>query len=199
MTSPHDILDGQIVVDASVLINLLATSDPAVILRALGEPMVVADAAREVRRNPRTGATGREVLEPLLASGLLHRVTMAEHEAETFVELVGASPPDDLDDGEAATIAFALSRGHAVAIDEAKAQRILSEKYDRIRCMSTVALYRGLLEREVFDRHFICACVYDSIKLARMRVATTEIAWVCALLDPEQREGCTSLRRSHRR
>lgn len=194
MISPADAIDCPLVLDASALINLVATSDPLAILNSLVDPVVVEEAAREVRRNPRTRETGAIVLDPLLASGSLQQVKLTEDDAQHFVDLVGASPPDDLDDGEAATLAYAISRGYAVVIDERKAARVVRERYDHILCVTTVRLYRYLLEHRAADRSFISSCVYDSIRLARMRVTAAESPWVLQLLDPTQRANCPSLR-----
>ncbi|HMR76972.1 MAG TPA: hypothetical protein PKD61_17755 [Polyangiaceae bacterium] len=197
MNSPSNGLDGPVVLDASVLINLIATADPSAVLGALGSPVVVGETAREVRRNPRTGAISTTLLEPFLAEPLT-QVELTDNDADRFVELVSAAPPNDLDDGEAATLAYGTHRRHAIALDERKAWRIVSERFDEVQRFTTVGLYRHLLEHRLFDRAFIGSCVYDSCRFARMRVAAREVDWVLALLDPRQVADCPGLRRHHR-
>ena len=194
MHSLSDIFGPALVFDASALINLIATEDPVAILNALPSPIVLEEVMTEIRRHPRTGVTGADVMAPLL-SGPVTRVTLDEHDAERFVALVSANPPDDLDDGEAATISYATRRGLPCVIDERKGHRILGQRFDGCRSLTTVTLYRELLVQRIFDQDFIATCLYDSLRFARMRVAPSDMGWVTDLLDPAKLAACPSLRR----
>lgn len=110
-----------LVLDASVVINLLATGQVEVILGTLPHAVVVEEIARlEVRRNPRDRGSAQQAIQALADAGLL-AVEAMDGAAETiFFELTGAAPPNDLGDGEAATIAHAITIGGGVAIDERK-------------------------------------------------------------------------------
>lgn len=198
MHSLSDVLGPALVLDASALINLIATEDPVALLRALPNPIVLEEVVTEIRRHPRTGVMGAEIIAPLLA-GPLTRATLDEHDADRFVALVSATPPDDLDDGEAATISFATRRGLPCVIDERKGNRILGKHFDDCRSFTTVALYRELLVHGLFEQDFIAACVYDSLRFARMRITAADMGWVTDLLEPDKVAACPSLRRHYRR
>ncbi len=198
MVSPDDLLVRSVVFDASVLINLIVTAKPEAILRAFWHPKVTKIAAGEVVWNPRTGERGNVVLQPFLESGLLELIDLDDEESETFVDLVSAASPDDLDDGEAATLACATRRGFIPLIDERKAVRILRERFPFVSGDSTVGLYRHLFVHDVFPQEFIRLCVYDSLRYARMRVHAEDIGWVTSLLTPTQLADCPSIPRRHR-
>lgn len=193
MTSRNDLLARPVVLDASVLINLVVVADPGAILRALCQPQIVNIAAREVRRNPRNGTRGDAVLGPLIQSRLLSLVEMDEEESQLFVDLVSSPSPDDLDDGEAATLACATRRNLVPLIDERKAHRVLRERFPDTRGRSTIGIYQRLLADGVFRPDYIRVCVYDSLRYARMRVVPGDLGWVTDLLRPEQLANCPSI------
>lgn len=77
-------------------------------------------------------------LDPLAASGDLQRLVLTDDEIVRFVALAR-----EIDDGEAATLAVAESRGLAVATDDRKARRILSTLSPQLAVTSTAALVRA--------------------------------------------------------
>jgi hypothetical protein len=83
----------------------------------------------------------REIVDlgPLVAAGVLHveELTTPE-EAATFVALASV-----LDDGEAATASLAVHRGGAVATDDSKAIRVLSEQSPPLVVLRTSELMKG--------------------------------------------------------
>jgi hypothetical protein len=135
---------GQLVVlDACVLLNLVASGRPLQEFASAADLsfMVVGQAEREVVwLDPLDPEDPREQidLEPLVATGRLQRLVLADDELMRFVALAR-----ELDDGEAATIAVAESRGLAVATDDRKARRILSALDPQPVVTSTAAIVRA--------------------------------------------------------
>ena len=135
-----------VLLDASCLINLYATARLRDIALALPYPFGVAAyvAERETQYVWRSGASVAEEervpvdLEPLVEEGPI-RVMSLESEAEegTFVDLASM-----MDDGEAVTGAIALHRGYAVATDDRKARRVLAERAESVRIVSTLELLK---------------------------------------------------------
>ena len=115
-----------LVVDASVAINLLGTGRSADLLRILDRKVLIDELAlKEVTSDPFTKLPGRDAMEALVRSGLISPAQLSASAFETlFLGLTGASPPDDLGDGEAATIAQSFDIGAVPVIDERKATRI---------------------------------------------------------------------------
>lgn len=198
MTPPDDFLARPVVLDASVLINLVVVDDPELILGALCQPKIATIVASEVGRNRRTGQSGIAVLKPFLQKGLLELIEMDDGECELFVDLVSSASPDDLDDGEAATLACAVRRGLMPLIDERKAHRVLRERFPNSTGDSTVGVYRQMLVHGVFPSPFIAQCIYDSLRYARMRVTAADMAWVTSMLTPGQLANCPSIPLRHR-
>lgn len=142
-----------VAVDACVLLNLMGSGRPLTefAIAAGFTFMVVIQAEREVLwLDPDDPDDPREAidLEPLVLNGELQRLALRNEEMARFVELARA-----LDDGEAATLAVAESRGLAVATDDRKARRILSTLHRPPAVTSTAAIARawsvGRSEQEV--------------------------------------------------
>jgi len=133
----------RVVLDACVLLNLIASGHP---LGELGERngldfLVVAQAEREVlwldSEDP--DRPREEVhLQQFLEIGHLTRLVLHDGELDRFVQLAHV-----LDDGEAATLAVAELRGFVVATDDRKALRVLTTLEPPPRAIGTAAILRA--------------------------------------------------------
>lgn len=183
-----------LVLDASAWINILGTGCAEEILGALqGERLVVDLASAEVERHP-LRATATSPLEPLVRSGLVVRRSLDSTALATFVSLVGAEPPDDLGDGEAATIALAHHSNFTAVLDERKARRVALERFTGLQLMSTVGIFRsdavtGALRDRLPD------AVYSALITARMRVLESDAAWVVDCIGLERARASPSMSR----
>jgi predicted nucleic acid-binding protein len=176
--------------DTSALINLLCMPCPERVLACLhagvaATPMVL----RELRR-----LEGRGDAQPAVerARSVLRETTLTDDELERFAALVGAAPPDALDDGEASVLAVAASRGWPCLIDERKATRLAAALRPPVVTLSTVALLRRaaptLTEVELI------ACLTAALRDARMRVPYEHHAWVVERIGVDQLPMFPSLR-----
>ncbi len=199
---PRSRLDGRdlpVVLDASVIINLLATGIVSELVEILNIPVIAeANALGEVRRNPIDGSPASAVLEPLVERAALRRETMAERSSSVFFSLTGAKPPDDLNDGEASTLAHALDIGGCAAIDERKATRIAGERFPTLVLCSTLDIFCHEPIVEALGTNRLRQAVFSALKLARMRVPIEFEPWVRDLLEPDQIAQCSSLKRRWR-
>jgi predicted nucleic acid-binding protein len=190
LNSGHDVL----VIDASVAINLLGTGRPADLLRMLNRKVLVDELAlKEVTSDPFSKLPGREVMGALARSGLISPAQLSASAFEVFLELTGAAPPDDLGDGEAATIAQSFDIGAVPVIDERKATRIALTMRPKHPILHTIdilgcsAVAAALSPQELGD------LIYAALFHARMRVPEPCRDWVCALIGPERTRNCPSL------
>jgi predicted nucleic acid-binding protein len=190
LNSDHSVL----VIDASVAINLLGTGRPADILRLLSRKVLIDELAlEEVTTDPFSQLPGREAIDALILSGLISSVQLSALAFDMFVELTGASPPDDLGDGEAATIAQSFDIGAVPVIDERKATRIslsLRPKHPilhTIDILACSAITSALSPQDQGD------LIYAALFHARMRVPVPCRDWVCSLIGPERAKSCPSL------
>ena len=130
-------LNRLVLLDSSVLINLLATRQAGDILRALRSGVGICTAVEAealfLRGENPSDVPERICLGPLIDAGVLGRLDL-ENDAEKAVYVDLAA---DLEDGEAMTLAIAHGRGLAAATDDRKARRNAAE-----RCGCSLVLVR---------------------------------------------------------
>jgi predicted nucleic acid-binding protein len=168
--------------DASVLINLIATDVPGEILRSVGVPVLITrPAADEVVRDPRRKTSGRVRLEALVREGVLEIAELGPAHWERYLELVGAPQPDDLGDGEAATICAAASAAAAVALDDTKAIRVALQRYPELQQVYTVDLLIHACRSGSLSIADSRKALSDARTFARMRIPHVKMADLRAL------------------
>ena len=184
--------------DASVVINLLGGGRLREVIRAMLKPvLVVQQVVGEVRQDPRKrGADNPALLTPYLSDQTIVQVSIEEAESimDTYIDLVSAEP-NGLGDGEAATIAYAVIFGHAIALDERKATAICRERFPQLQVFSSIDLFREAEQRSSLPREQLIEAVFDALRFARMRVPSIHEEWIKGMLTTEQLAQCPSLRR----
>lgn len=137
------------ILDACVIINLLAGGEIEGVLAAAARESVICSAVQKESIYLRTDDphTPLELirLDPLIDSGTLTICHIeGDEEARLYVDYAS-----QLDDGEAMSVAIALSRGFVLATDERKARRLFLEAAgDARRLTSTTELVRRWAESE---------------------------------------------------
>lgn len=124
MTLLNDYLpSGLVVLDASVLINLLGCRECVAVLEGLRTKCLMEERTlKEVRKHPIPGCDHAEPLRALISSGTLEEVRMTAEEYETYLTFVSGPLGTRLDDGESAALAIS-SRASSIVLDERKARR----------------------------------------------------------------------------
>lgn len=195
VTNPSNLRNHQsvLVLDASVAINLLGTGQAPRVLQALGRTIMMDEhAIKEIMFDPSNGASGEHAIAALAAANLIKRHRLAADAYDLFLEFTGAIPPDDLGDGEAATIAVA-TYGHAVpVIDERKARRIVTTRSPDSPVLHTIDLLACPAVLNAFA-HEIGDIVYGALRHARMRVPEECRKWVLSVVGLERAKECPSL------
>ena len=190
MTDEHRVL----VLDASAAINILGSGRPLDLLRALDRQILIEETAlREVKRDPVTGQPADGVIQSLTSMGALQVTTMSGPTFNDFLGMVGAHPPDDLGDGEAATIAYAIEIGAVAVIDDKKAIRIASQKNPLVPVLQSFDLFVSELLRHQLGEVAVSDLLYSALKHARMRVPKSHHAWTIELLGEDRAINCPSL------
>ncbi|WP_323119754.1 hypothetical protein [Burkholderia alba] len=192
--------DSELVLDASVVINLLATGHSSSILQALGTPIVVTDnVVREIQKGSADGRPEAAQLELLILDRHLRVEKLEGPASESFFELVGGSVSDSLDDGEAATLAFAHSNGFTAAIDEKKATRIATERFASLRLVTTVDILAYASVQTRLGTQALAEAMFRALRFARMQVQERQFDWVSQLIGQENVPACSTLRRHAKR
>ncbi len=137
-----------VVLDACVLINVLASGRAEDILRGGQGKFVVCSVVKGesifLRPVDSSAPPDEVTLDPLTDSGCLDVCELSGKEEETlYVDYA-----TQLDDGEAMSLALAQSRGFLLATDDRKARRLfLDEVRDPARLLSTAQLFKKWSER----------------------------------------------------
>ena len=185
----------RLILDASVLINLLGTRCPGAILSVLNRVFDIDEVAlAEVSIDPCTGRSAETVLRELISGKLLNVVTMDSRAYDKFLEFTGAIPPDDLEDGEAATLAHAsLKPDYIAVVDERKATRIASIHKPKIATLNTIDLLSCENLLRGLDKARLSDAVYFALRDARMRVPHNARQWTALVVGEARVQDCPSL------
>ena len=182
-----------VVADTSVIINLNATGCAESILRALPNPcVVVEDVALELAIGRQTGRRDADALTVLIDQHLVEHVRLRDTGISHFATLVSGSAAETLDDGEAATIAYAIERSAVALIDERKAIRICTERFPdlAVGCTIDVLAHRHV---QASLGPPLADAVFNALDRGRMRVPEQYGQWVVDLIGEERAAGCRSL------
>lgn len=188
--------DKGLVLDASTGINLVATGRFSEIIVGLGRTVYISRSAyEECAVNPRTGEKDAELLLSFVEREQLSLEHLKDAEAELWLDLMEADPPDDLGDGESATIALAAMRALYAVLDDRKAIRVARARFPSIQIVSTVELLREPGVEECLGIAGVGDAVFDALRFARMRVPPEHEDWVRNLIGAERASLCRSLKR----
>lgn len=187
-----------VVIDTSAAINLMASGFAYDIVRALPNRLVAVDTVpTELESGRQRGRPHADLLEQIVANGGIEIVSLSETATEIFEGLVIGRAADTLDDGEAATLAYAVDTGAIPIIDEKKAMRIFDRRFPDMLLGSSGDLFahEAVLNRLGRDR--LGRGVLNALQQARMQVQPHFLDWVVELVGDEAVH-CTSLPRSAR-
>lgn len=185
----------KLVFDASTAINLNATGCAAKVLRALPHPVILTDVAQgELLNDFRSGRHDGDLVAELIAAGLMRVENIADLKQPLFEDLVIGHGQNTLDDGEAATVAFAIEHGIIPVLDERKARRICAERFPAQQIASTIDLLCHDSVVNALGTPELGDAVFSALQHARMRVLPPYEDWVVRLIGIERARACLSLR-----
>lgn len=188
-----------VVADASVAINLNATGFSEAILGALPNRVVVTNEVRlELEVDRRNGRSDADALSALVGTGHIEIVQLGDLGLGRFTGLVLGPAAQTLDDGEAATIAYALEHGATALIDERKASKICANRFSALPTGCTVDLLAQDDVRTALGADNLADAVFNALYSGRMRVLAHHMDWVVELIGAERAARCPSLPRSVR-
>jgi predicted nucleic acid-binding protein len=189
-----------IVLDASAAINLNASGFAEAVLRALPNRAVMAEIAmNELTGDFRTGRRDAEIMAALTRSDLITIVQLSEIQQRHFETLVVGPAVETLDDGEAATIAYAAESDAVAILDERKAIRICTVRYPQMAIGCSVDLFAHPSVIAALGKASLADAVFAALQHARMRVLPHHIDWVIVLIGQERARMCPSLPKGARK
>jgi predicted nucleic acid-binding protein len=183
---------GPIILDTSVLINLHASTYGTRILSTLPNKVLVSEIVAAELEHETSRLNGEhKFLRGLIASGNVHLVSLAEDEQEAYAKLVSGSV--SLDDGEAATIAIASSRGIRPVIDERKGRLVAQAGcLKRGPCWS-LDVFQHPQILSSFGEDDAVEALYLALRDGRMRICESHCEHVIGLIGPDRALDCKSL------
>lgn len=193
---PSNEYPGPFVLDASAIINLLGSGRAGAILTLLPAPVIVEPTAlREVTRHPIPDVDHFQELNALRSEGMLVVERMNAAALEIFRCLTADDLIRGLDDGEAATIAHAVTHSEEAVpvIDERKAIRAFSRRWTKRASIGSLALLThqrvisGLTQADLRD------AIHSALFHARLRVPISLRDSVIELIGRDRASGCPSL------
>lgn len=182
-----------VVCDASTVINLNATGCAVAILKAVPNPFVITDIVLdELKQDIRSNRNDAALVADLQKVGLIRVVSLDESASAHLEPLVAGRTIDTLDDGEAATIAFAAALGAIPIIDERKANRICKERYPALLLGCTVDILAHEATLATLGKAALSEAVVNALQQARMRILPQHLSWAVDLIGPRVK-ACPSL------
>ena len=196
MSHPRPWLDGDepFVGDASVWINLAATGQMESILRSMSRRFLITRTALdELETGREKGRYTAEAVASVLSSDLVGLVELDPAHGETFISLVAGTTSETLDDGEAATLAYAYGVNAIALVDERKATSIAKKLFPNLSVVSTSELLLAPRLMSSFTSEQLADLFFGALSVARMRVPDHLLSQVCAILGCERLPLCPSI------
>lgn len=188
-----------VVTDASVIINLNATASAAAIISAFPNPFfVTANVRRELSMGESRGHRCGERLEALISEGLLELAELEPGDDLVYRSLVEGGFEGTLDDGEAATIAYAVEHDGLALIDERKARRICDARFPDLLIASTVEVLLHPLVAKWLGESDQSEAIFLALRDARMQVPRQWLREVIKRIGANRAVECPSLPRAFR-
>ncbi|MDE0082739.1 MAG: hypothetical protein OXT72_08845 [Gammaproteobacteria bacterium] len=188
-----------VVTDASVIINLNATASAAAIISAFPNPFfVTANVRRELSMGESRGHRCGERLEALISEGLLELAELEPGDDLVYRSLVEGGFEGTLDDGEAATIAYAVEHDGLALIDERKARRICDARFPDLPIASTVEVLLHPLVAKRLGESDQSEAIFLALRDARMQVPRQWLREVIKRIGANRAVECPSLPRAFR-
>ncbi len=195
LTDPAALL----VADASAIINLNASGCAEKIVKALPNRVAVVDIVPEELESGRSrGRRDADLLNELIAAGLVDMVKLDDEGERHFEQLVVGPAAMTLDDGEAATIAYAVAHWAIAIVDERKATRICGKRFPSLRVGCTVNIFEHQEVQRSLGNALLADAVFNALYHGRMRVFPHHVEWVVNLIGTDRAALCTSLPNSVR-
>lgn len=186
--------NSSLVADTSAIINLNATRCSAEILAALPARLTVVDVAMgELDEGRKNGRPDAELFADLCKAGLVVVDRLGDIGKEMFEQLVIGPANETLDDGEAATIAYAVEHSFGVVVDDNKARRICRERYSHVKIQCSVELFKHPSIRQALGQQRFASAILNALRIGRMHVLPEHVSWVVGLIGEKNASACTSL------
>ena len=164
--------------DASALINLLATTECERILEALDRRCIVEEhVLEEITRHPIPEYCHLTVIETLSMQGLISIERMSDASYDLYLNLVSGDSTTALDDGESATIAIGIERAASPILDDGKARKLFAKQFVGHSYYSSLHLLLSAARNAKWPKERVVNCASLARRHARIAVVRGEEEW----------------------
>ena len=182
------------VADASVIINLNASGCAREIASAFPGRIAVVDIVLgELETGRPKGRQDAALLRQLIDDGAVDLVRLDDDAEEHFARLVIGPAEATLDDGEAATLAYAVQQEGVVIIDERKATRLCAALFPQIVVRTSLDLFAHADVLQHLGSARLGQALFEALVHGRMRVPPQFEAWIVEQIGPARAGQCPSL------
>jgi predicted nucleic acid-binding protein len=169
---------GQLILDASALINLLGCGATEIIFSALEQPCLIEEKVfQEIRRHPVPGLSHTIALEALSAAGFIEQVSMDADEYLLFIAMIQAPLGERLDAGESASLALAQCRRLPIVLDENKGRLYAAARFPEVEMINSLKLMISAAARLGRDPAFAREVIEGARQRSRMGIPRDEKAF----------------------
>jgi predicted nucleic acid-binding protein len=189
MESLSSLTDDQalLVADASTIISVNATGCAKRVIKALPNRVAVVDiVSGELEEGRQRKRQDADLLKKLVDARHVEIVRLDDAAGQYFEQLVVGAAQMTLDDGEAATIAYAVANNGIALIDEKKANRICAQRFSELRLACTVDIFMHPEVQSELGREMLADTVFNALCHGRMRVFPQHVDWVIELIGVER-------------
>lgn len=192
LTDPRALL----IADASTIINVNACGCAQSVWEALPNRVAVVDVVPdELEEGRQCQRQDADLLKNLVVSDHIEIVQLDDVAELYFEQLVIGPAGMTLDDGEAATIAYAVRQNGIALIDERKANRICAQLFPGLPISCTVDIFSHPNVQEALGKEKRADAVFNALFRGRMRVFPRHVDWVVNLIGADRAVVCASLAR----
>lgn len=188
-----------IIIDASVVINLIASQLAHDILRSLPfRVFIVNEVYGEIENGQKRGREDFKILTNLVRENLVEVVNLRDMAILTFLNLTIGDTASTLDDGEAATIAYANDCNGSAVIDEKKARRICSQHFQTLPIFCTFDIFLHPNLKNALDQEALRNAILNALRDARMSIPPNYADQIRKFIGEENLSSYSSLPRNIR-
>jgi len=183
----------RLVIDTSVLINLIASGNITQMLTKLSSEVLITESVfHELKKHPKDGSDCSALLNSLVEQSLLKPVKILPNALELYLDLT-----TELGDGEASVIAYTVTQSqYAVVIDEKKARRICEERFKLSPIFCTIDLFQDYFFTMNPNEQEFRQLLFNAVKIGRMRILKEKHEiWVKEVLGADLIQQCPSLKK----
>jgi len=183
-----------LVADRSTVINLIATGCAPTIIRAVPNPIVVVDVIPgELDTGRQRGRPHADRLQELVDARHVELVSLGDIGWFHFETLVAGPGPQTLDDGEAATIAYAVERGLSLSSTKEKARGFGASHFPNLGIVTTVDVLLHPEVRQKLGEAAFGDAVFSALRDVKMAVFPDNLDDILRIIGPERAAQCPSL------